>query len=90
MIEFAGRVRDVRCVTARNIAGPSHDTTTVMLQFESGATGPTFCSVATATPMIENGTDPSSIQAVSRACTWPSRRCWTAPKDLKIAPCTIP
>ena len=49
MIEFAGRVRDVRCVTARNIPGPSDDTTTVMLHFESGATGLIFCSVATAT-----------------------------------------
>jgi predicted dehydrogenase len=49
MIEFAGRVRDVRCVTARNIPGHSDDTTTVMLHFESGATGLIFCSVATAT-----------------------------------------
>jgi len=49
MIEFAGRVRDVRCVTARHIPGPSDDTTTVMLHFESGATGLLFCSVATAT-----------------------------------------
>ncbi len=49
MIEFAGRVRDVRCVTARNFPGPSDDTTTVMLRFESGATGLIFCSVATAT-----------------------------------------
>jgi predicted dehydrogenase len=49
MIEFAGRVADVRCVTARNIPGPSDDTTTVMLRFESGATGLIFCSVATAT-----------------------------------------
>ena len=49
MIEFAGRVRDVRCVTARNYPGPSDDTTTIMLRFESGATGLIFCSVATAT-----------------------------------------
>jgi predicted dehydrogenase len=49
MIEFAGRVRDVYCVTARNYPGPSDDTTTVMLRFESGATGLIFCSVATAT-----------------------------------------
>jgi predicted dehydrogenase len=49
MIEFAGRVADVRCVTARNFPGPSDDTTTVMLRFESGATGLIFCSVATAT-----------------------------------------
>jgi len=49
MIEFAGRVRDVRCATARNIPGPSDDTTTVMLRFDGGATGLIFCSVATAT-----------------------------------------
>jgi predicted dehydrogenase len=49
MIEFAGRVRDVRCVTARHIPGHSDDTTTVMLHFESGGTGLIFCSVATAT-----------------------------------------
>jgi predicted dehydrogenase len=49
MIEFAGRVHDVRCVTARIIPGPSDDTTTVMLRFESGASGLIFCSVATAT-----------------------------------------
>jgi predicted dehydrogenase len=49
MIEFAGRVRDVRCVTARHIPGHSDDTTTVMLHFESGVTGLIFCSVATAT-----------------------------------------
>jgi predicted dehydrogenase len=49
MIEFAGRVRDVRCVTARNYPGPSDDTTTIMLRFLTGATGLIFCSVATAT-----------------------------------------
>jgi predicted dehydrogenase len=49
MIEIAGRVRDLRCVTARNYPGPSDDTTTVMLRFHSGATGLLFCSVATAT-----------------------------------------
>src|SRR5712691_7737212 len=49
MSEFAGRVRDVRCVTARHVGGPSDDTTTVMLHFENGATGLIFCSVATAT-----------------------------------------
>jgi predicted dehydrogenase len=49
MIEFAGRVRDVRCVTARNYPGPSDDTTTIMLRFVDGATGLIFCSVATAT-----------------------------------------
>lgn len=49
MIEFAGRVRNVRCVTTRAIPSLSDDTTTVMLRFESGATGLIFCSVATAT-----------------------------------------
>jgi predicted dehydrogenase len=50
MIEFGGKVRDVRCATARYIDGsPSDDTTTVMLRFENGATGLIFCSVATAT-----------------------------------------
>ncbi|MFL6797092.1 MAG: Gfo/Idh/MocA family protein [Xanthobacteraceae bacterium] len=49
MIEFAGRVRDVRCVTARHLTGRSDDTTTAMLHFASGATGLIFCSVATAT-----------------------------------------
>jgi len=49
MIEFAGRVRDVRCVTTRTMPGTSDDTTTVMLRFHSGATGLIFCSVATST-----------------------------------------
>lgn len=49
MIEFAGPVREVRCVTARNYPGRSDDTTTLMLQFASGASGLIFCSVATAT-----------------------------------------
>ena len=49
MIEFAGRVRNVRCVTTRAIPSLSDDTTTVMLRFESDATGLIFCSVATAT-----------------------------------------
>jgi predicted dehydrogenase len=49
MIEFAGRVREVQCITARHGSGPSDDTTTVMLRFASGVTGAIFCSVATAT-----------------------------------------
>jgi len=49
MIELAGNVRDVRCVTARKHPGRADDTTTVMLRFASGATGLLFCSVATAT-----------------------------------------
>jgi predicted dehydrogenase len=49
MIELGGRVRDVLCVTQRHGAGPADDTTTILLQFASGATGTIFCSVATAT-----------------------------------------
>jgi predicted dehydrogenase len=49
MIELGGRVRDVRCLTARNYPGRSDDTTTIMLRFGSGASGLLFCSVATAT-----------------------------------------
>jgi predicted dehydrogenase len=49
MIEFAGRVRDVLCTTGRYVPGPSDDTTSAVLRFESGATGLLFCSVATAT-----------------------------------------
>jgi predicted dehydrogenase len=49
MIELAGTVADVRCVTARILEAPGDDTTTVMLRFASGATGLIFCSVATAT-----------------------------------------
>jgi predicted dehydrogenase len=49
MIEFGGRVRDVICTTGRYISGPSDDTSSIMLRFESGATGLLFCSVATAT-----------------------------------------
>ncbi len=49
MIALAGRVRDLRCVTARNYPGRSDDTTTIMLQFAGGASGLIFCSVATAT-----------------------------------------
>ena len=49
MIEFAGRVRTVQCVTARHGDGPSDDTTTVLMRFSGGVTGTIFCSVATAT-----------------------------------------
>jgi predicted dehydrogenase len=49
MIEFSGRVREVRCVTARYHPGHADDTTTVMLRFENGASGLVFSSVATAT-----------------------------------------
>ena len=49
MIELAGRVREVHCVTARYAAGPAEDTTTMLLRFETGAAGTIFCSVSTAT-----------------------------------------
>jgi predicted dehydrogenase len=49
MIELAGPVREVQCVTTRYAAGPADDTTTILLQFASGATGTIFCSVSTAT-----------------------------------------
>ena len=49
MIEFAGRVRDVQCVTGLHGDGPADDTTTVLMRFAGGATGTIFCSVATAT-----------------------------------------
>ena len=51
MIEFGGQVRDVLATTGRYIAGPSDDTTNIMLRFKSGATGLLFCSVATATTL---------------------------------------
>jgi predicted dehydrogenase len=49
MIEFGGRVRDVQCITARYGQGPSDDTTTLLMHFESGITGTIFCSIATGT-----------------------------------------
>src|SRR5262249_4349994 len=49
MIEFAGPVRDVQCVTKLHGAGPADDTTTILMRFASGVTGSIFCSVATAT-----------------------------------------
>jgi predicted dehydrogenase len=59
MIALAGRVRELRCVTARNYPGRSDDTTTIMLQFAGGASGVIFCSVATATnfEFVAYGTD---------------------------------
>jgi predicted dehydrogenase len=49
MIEFAGRVSYVHCVTGRAGLGPADDTTTVLLRFASGVTATIFCSVATGT-----------------------------------------
>ena len=51
MVEFGGTVRDVLCATGRYLPSPSDDTSSVMLRFESGATGLLFCSVATATTL---------------------------------------
>jgi predicted dehydrogenase len=67
MIEFAGRVRDVRAVTARNYPGPSDDTTTIMLNFDSGATGLIFCSVATATNFQFTAYGSNGLAEISRA-----------------------
>lgn len=66
MIELAGRVRDVRCVTARNYPGPSDDTTTVMLRFEAGASGLIFCSVATATNFALTAYGTAGLIEISR------------------------
>jgi len=49
MIEFAGRVRAVQCLTARHGDGPTEDTTTLLMRFDGGVTGTIFCSVSTAT-----------------------------------------
>jgi predicted dehydrogenase len=67
MIEFAGRVRDVRCITARNYPGPSDDTTTVMLRFVSGASGLIFCSVATATNFAFTAYGTKGLAEITRA-----------------------
>ena len=66
MIEFAGRVRDIRCVTARNYRGPSDDTTSIMLSFASGATGLIFCSVATATNFEFTAYGTNGLAEISR------------------------
>jgi len=66
MIEFAGRVGDVRCITARNYPGPSDDTTTIMLRFDSGATGLLFCSVATATNFAFTAYGTKGLAEISR------------------------
>lgn len=49
MIEFAGPVHEVQCITARHGEGPGDDTTAVLLRFDRGVTGTIFCSVATPT-----------------------------------------
>ncbi len=66
MIELAGRARDVRCVTTRNYAGRSDDTTTIMLRYASGAAGLLFCSVATATNFEFTVYGTSGLAEISR------------------------
>jgi predicted dehydrogenase len=48
MIEFAGPVREVHCITRRVGEGPTDDTTSVMLRFENGVVATIFCTIATA------------------------------------------
>jgi predicted dehydrogenase len=48
MIELAGTVRDVHCVSLSRRGGPEEDTTTVLLNFDSGVTGVIFGSTTTA------------------------------------------
>jgi predicted dehydrogenase len=48
MVWIAGRVRDVYCVAERRAGPHGKDTTTLVLRFESGATGLVFCSVVAA------------------------------------------
>jgi predicted dehydrogenase len=89
MIEFAGRVRDVRCVTARNYPGPSDDTTTIMLRFATGATGLLFCSVATATNFAFAAYGTKGLAEITRADLSHFRftpASTAAPTGLVIAP----
>jgi len=89
MIEFAGRVRDVRCVTARNYPGPSDDTTTIMLRFATGATGLLFCSVATATNFAFAAYGTKGLAEITRADLSHFRftpASTTAPTGLVTAP----
>jgi predicted dehydrogenase len=48
MIDLLGAVSEVYCVNTRRIAPHVNDTTTVLLQFRSGASGTIFASLATA------------------------------------------
>lgn len=47
MIELAGPVTEVHCVTGRHGLGIADDTTMLLLRFKSGITGTIFCSTAT-------------------------------------------
>jgi predicted dehydrogenase len=48
MIWMLGRVREVHCVAERRGGPHGKDTTSLLLRFESGATGHVFCSVVAA------------------------------------------
>ena len=81
MIEFAGRVRDVRCVTARNYTGRSDDTTTIMLRFAErhhrtallfGGEGSELRIRVTALTASPRFRGPTSAPALSRR--WPPPR----------------
>jgi predicted dehydrogenase len=48
MIGLGGRIKEVHCVATRRGPQDRLDTTTVLLSFESGATGSLFCSLVTA------------------------------------------
>jgi len=67
MIEFAGRIETVHCVTRRHGAGLADDTTTILLRFAGGATGLIFCSVATATNFSFTVYGTKGLMEVSRA-----------------------
>jgi predicted dehydrogenase len=68
MIEFGGRVADVRCITfSGGTQRTGDDTTTALLRFASGATGTIFCSVATATNFNFTVYGTRGLAEVSRA-----------------------
>ena len=48
MIELAGEVATIHCVTGRHGISQADDTTSIMLRFKSGVTGLMFCSISTA------------------------------------------
>jgi predicted dehydrogenase len=48
MIDIAGRIREVYCVTEHRAGPHGDDTTSLLLKFENGVTGLAFCSLAAA------------------------------------------
>jgi predicted dehydrogenase len=68
MIEFAGRVADVRCITTSGgTQRTGDDTTTLLMRFTNGVTGTIFCSVATATNFNFTIYGTGGLAEVSRA-----------------------